>query len=237
MKVDSNIIAAINDYLSANEMPASDLAQKMNVKPPAIIKWRKIGCGITPPRWQKLFPLIKQYLPKDRIFINDAGKEEYQDTLAGVPDKYTAPRYIPAMIPIISIEDAGQYDSLVESFDSYAKSKSKESAEFHAKKELPKGMFAIRLKDDSWMPSIPKNALVFVAGDEFPADGDMVMVKTKAKHNNTILAIFKTGKAITLKPIANSLKITDEIKFEKSEARKFIEWIGPVVCYEVMLRA
>lgn len=236
MKVDSNIVSAINDYLSDTKQAASDLAKKLGVTDPTIIKWRKVGNGITAPRWQKLFKLIKQYLPKDRIFINDAGKEDYQNTLEGVPDMYTN-KYIPAMIPVITMQHAVEYDSLVESFDKYAKSKSAELAEFHAKKELPKGMFAVRMQDESWMPSIPKSAIIFIAGDEFPTDGDMIMVKTQKQK--TMFAIFKTdGKsAITITPIANSKGIKDSLKFNKSEARQHIEWICPVVCYEVMLRA
>jgi hypothetical protein len=235
MKVDSNIASAINKYISDSGKPAKDFAAKLGISEAALIKWRKKGNGITEPKWQILFSYIKKYLPADSIYVDDAGKEQYASTLDDIPEKYLDPKYIPAMLPVINLETASQYPGMLDAFDKFAKNMSNEKVEFHAKKAIPGGMLAIKMDTKDWLPSLPENATVFIAGKDYPQDGDMVFLKTVDEQ--VIFAIYNDkGKSIVLNTIPNSQNLKAKLEFKKTQARQTLLWIYPVVSYEVNLR-
>lgn len=235
MKVDSNIVKAINKYIADNGGTASNFAKKLNVSAPTIIKWQKVGNGITKQRWQVLFEHIKNYLPKESISIDDAGDEHYYSNLKNVDKKYFSPRYVPMMLPLISLKTASQYPGMLESFQQYAKNASSKTVELHATNQVPAGMFAIEINTSDWAPSLPKGATVFVAGNENPSNGDLVFIQTQ--DNRVLFATYEDKNSkVNIKTVDNSKKIAEKITFKKTDVRKHILWIFPVVSYEVKLR-
>ena len=77
MRVDQHIITAIDQYLQANRLTQKEFARRLGVCEATVVKWHRAGNGVSNVHWRIIYPLIKRYLPQNRIFITNAGEEEY----------------------------------------------------------------------------------------------------------------------------------------------------------------
>ena len=115
MKIDSHIVAAIDKYIEDHGITYEEFAHRQGVSCAAITKWRKVGNGMTANRWTKLFPLLQKYLPQDRIFIDDAQKEQYSSAAANQSSYVFEPKYVPLMVPVFSLDQISTDDDTLES--------------------------------------------------------------------------------------------------------------------------
>lgn len=84
MRVDGNVKKALDTYCINNGIKYCKLAEKFGISSAAISKWRNVGGGIADKYWTLLFPLIKEYLPADHIFVDESGIEVYFKTVSKV---------------------------------------------------------------------------------------------------------------------------------------------------------
>lgn len=229
MRIDTNIIKAIDKYLTENKVYAMDFARMLNVSPATMTKWKKVGNGITDTKWNELFPLIQKYLPQDRIFINDAGVAQYSSAVQTESGYFFDPKYVPQMIPAFSVDMIAQYDNMLESVTQFGKRTKTPLVEYRAKHENKTGVFAVKIDADDLYPVIPAGSTLFACTSETPANGNVVILKT---HSNEIIIgrYEQTNSTFrVLSPDGKTQKMSGRI----TEARSMIQWIFPVLYYEV----
>lgn len=230
MQVDSNIVKALDKYLRDNQIMAMDLASSLGVSPATITKWRKIGNGITDQKWDVLFPLLKKYLPVERIYINTAGVEQYSSAVQKESAYSFDPKYVPAMIPLFSTDDLAEYDNMLESATQFGKRTQAKQIEYRAKHPNKQGVFALKVGNNDLAPVLPENSTLFACTSDTPISGNIVIFKTtdntvrigRYEQNNSNFRIMAVG--------GNKQIATGKI----SEARTIIAWVFPVLFYEVV---
>ena len=230
MKIDTNIVKAVEKYLQDHQIGAMDLARILKVSPATMTKWRKIGNGITEAKWDILFPMIQKYLPAERIFINDAGVAQYSSAVPKESTYFFDPRYVPAMVPIFNAEQLSGYDNMLESVMQFGKHCKAKTIEYRAKHQNKQGVFALKVGNNDLAPVLPENSTLFACTSDTPVSGNMVIFKTtdntvrigRYEQNNYNFRIMAVG--------GNKQIATGKI----SEARTIITWVFPVLFYEVV---
>lgn len=229
MKVDSHIVRAIDKFIADNGMSYEDFARKQGVSCASITKWRKVGNGITAKRWEKLFPLLKKYLPADRIFINDAQREQYSSVAAKQSSYVFEPKYIPLMVPVFSMKQIATYDDMLESVTQFGVRLKAKTAEYRPKHKEKSSVFAVSLTDNALAPVFPAKTTLFVCGGERAENGGLVLALTAGKK--AILGTYKRqGDKFAV--ISADGKTAAEGKV--ADAKKLLTWIFPVLYYEVV---
>lgn len=228
MRVDSNISTAITQYLKEANMAARDFAAELGVSEPAMVKWRRPGNGISHSCWMEIFPKIKKFLPKDRIYVNEAGEECYSSLLEGTGGSpYFTPKYMPQMVPVLKISELNSFQYIVQSIEQYAIYNNAERIEYRPrKKNCGSGVFAAYV--DFSNSIIPEGALLFASTEVRP------------KEDSTILFLKRDGKVDLGKlqlagdryyiSTSNGETICDEV----NKIHDKINWIFPVLYYEVV---
>ena len=230
VRVDSNIVNAINEYLASVQGDYQDVARNVGVSPAAITKWRKVGNGITDSKWKKLFPIIRPFLPKDRIYIDDTGCEQYSSTIANTPAYTFEPKYIPTMVPNVSFNSLCDFDNMLESMLQFGKRIGAKEVEYRPKHSDVTGIWATAIPDKRYAPVLPEDAMLYICTSEAPQTNRLVIIKTH--DNKVIVARYQllNGKFALLDIVTNKPIICEKI----ADARKIIQWIFPVLYYEVV---
>lgn len=231
MKVDTGIVKAIEAYLEENQIGYRDFSEKMGLSPAAITKWRKVGNGITPMRWRKLFPLIKPYLPKDRIYIDDAGHEQYSSNSEHQSGYVFEPKFIPIMVPTFTLEQIAKFDDTLESVMQFGTKNKAPMVEYRPKHADKSNVFAVTVDDDSMMPILPKGSRLFVCASERPVDGRLVVAMPLGKKP-LIGTYSRTGDFFAINEITGDK--SKHIVGKARNARLILSWIFPVLYYEVV---
>lgn len=229
MRVDSNISNAIESYLAENKIGYADLAQKLGVTGATITKWRKVGSGVTARRWQMLFPLIRPYLPNDRIYIDDSGNEQYSSNTAHQSSYVFEPKYVPLMVPTFTLRELTGYDNLLESVTQFGVRLKAEFSEYRPKHAGKSGIMGIVLDDDALAPVLPKQARLFACAGEHPVNGGLVVAK-QANGEAFVGHYHRTGNEFSITSVQGEILISGPIQ----DARIFIAWVFPVLYYEVV---
>lgn len=230
MKVDSHISHAIDQYINDNGISYEEFANRLGVSCASITKWRKVGNGMTSKRWATIFPLIKKYLPKDRIFIDDAQKEQYSSTISHQSSYVFEPKYVPLMVPVFSLAQIGSYDDTLESVTQLGVRMKAQKAEYRPKHSDKSSVFAIRLADDGLAPVFPKDTTLFVCAGERPADGGL-SVALRAGTETPVIGFYKRiGDRFSVTTAAGDEAISGGV----ADAKKLLTWIFPVLYYEVV---
>jgi hypothetical protein len=229
-RVDSAIVTAIRDYITSRNIDQQQFAQEMGVSNPCITKWLKVGNGITEQKWKVLFPKIKNFLPKDNIYINDAGFENYSSSVKGVSGYIFEPKYTPAMVHMIPMTELAEFDNIVTSVTQFGSDIGAKKIAYHAKHTGKNSVLAVNVDSDKYAPIIPRNTTLFVCADA-PNVGSLVVVKlndgtvTLAKYSVDNDKQFALLDVVSEHPFA-ICKI--------AAARQLINWIFPVLYYEVV---
>lgn len=230
VRIDSNIVKAINEYLASVQGEYQDVARNVGASPAAITKWRKVGNGITETKWRKLFPYIRPFLPSDRIYIDDTGCEQYSSTIASTPAYAFEPKYIPSMVPNIPFENLENYDNMLESIVQFGKRIGAKEIEYRPKHANVTGICATTIIDKKYAPVLPPDAVLYICTSETPKTNRLVVAKTH--DNNVVVARYQlTNENFVLSDIATQKPILCE---KIADARKIIQWIFPVLYYEVV---
>ena len=230
VRVDTNIVNAINEYLASVQGDYIDVARNVGVSPAAITKWRKVGNGITDSKWKKLFPIIRPFLPKERIYIDDAGCEQYSSTIANTPTYTFEPKYIPTMVPNVPFENLADFDNMLESMVQFGKRIGANEVEYRPKHSDVNGIWATTIPDKRYAPVLPEDAVLYVCTSETPRTNRIVVVKIH--DNNVFIARYQlmNGKFALLDIVTDKPILCEKI----ADARKIIQWIFPVLYYEVV---
>jgi hypothetical protein len=231
VKIDSHIVNAIQEYIASNGMEAQEFASEMGVSGACITKWGKVGNGITQPKWQVLFPKIKQFLPKERIYIDDSGDERYLSTTKHESNYVFHPKYVPAMVHLFPLQMLSQFDNMLQSATQFGMDMGATLVEYRIKHAKKNGIVAVKMDSTEYDPVIPLGTTMFACtGGEAPKNGGLVIVKNV--DGKVIVARYnKNEKSFSLNDVVTGEPIT---VCDISSARKFIVWIFPVLYYEVV---
>ncbi len=230
MKVDSNIVRAIEQFMTDGKLSCEDFARNAGVSNAAVTKWRKVGSGITTVRWKIVFPLLRKYLPKERIYIDDAGHEQYSSAAAKQSAYFFEPKYIPLMVPEFSLEQMSEYDDTLESITQLGSRFKAKLAEYRPKHKNKSSVFAIRLFDDKLAPVLPKYTTLFVCAGERPSSGGMA-VTLPIKGKPFVGTYNRKGNKFEIVPICGTQK---KVSGKVQDAKNIITWTYPVLYYEVV---
>ena len=230
MKVDINIVNAIDQYLAANNIPQRDFAKRLGVSEATMVKWRRQGNGITGMRWATLYKFIKQYLPQDRIFIASNGEERYSslnDGRGGSP--YFEPKFIPAMIPKFSKENIVQWSAVntLQTVEQFACQKQLPRVEYRHKSMCHGEVFAYDLTASA--EGIPQGATLYILREP-PRDGDIALA-VLTEDSRVVLGIYTvTGNTFTFSMQPKS--ITGSLR----DGKNIFSLLLPIIKYEVDFR-
>ena len=227
MRVDSNISNAISQYLADNHSTARDLSKICGVSEPSMVKWHRPGKGILQRNWVVLFPLIKKYLPKDRIYVDENGQEQYSSTLEGTGgNPYFTPKFIPQMVPIFDIAQLAKFNTMVMTTEQYAQQLKVERIDYRPRIHgCGSGVFAMYMNLDCSI--IPRGALVFASSELRPKNNSIVIVND---HQENVM-IGRYG------VIADKYSIVFDngrVGGAINKIREKISSIFPVLYYEVV---
>ena len=228
MKVDTNIVNAIESYLAENKIDYMNFAELIGVSAASVTRWRKAGSGITKMRWQSVFNLIRKYLPNNCIYIDDAGREQYLSITSKPASQVYEPKNIPIMVPTFSLEQLSEYDNLHESMTRFGTRIGAATSEYRPKLPDKSGVMIVLLTDDSLAPVLPRGTKLFVGTGERPEDGNLVIAKL-ASAGLIVGRYLRGDDDFQINGINNELMIFGAVK----EARNSITWIFPVLYYEV----
>jgi len=220
MKVDQNIARAIKQYLAANNTTQKVLSKQIGVAESTMVQWFKPGRGISASKWAQLYPLIKRYLPKDRIYISSAGEEEYSSLNTAKKNVFN----FPVMVPLLKPAELARYTPII-SIEQFAQTENLPRAAYQPKVPGVGGIFCYELD----VPSIgvPQGAKLFASSEAKPTNNSIVLATTLS--GEIILGVFHTsGNEFELD--AGDRRITGNLV---EVWRKFAS-LFPVVCYEVI---
>ena len=232
MKVDSHIVKAIDLLIAEEKISFEELSKRLNVSNATITKWRKVGNGITKMRWETLFPMIRKFLPRDRIYLDDASREQYSSAASKQSSYYFEPKYIPLMVPTFSLSQIASYDDTLESITQLGERLKVGMTEYRPKHKDKSSIFAIRLDDDKLAPVYPRRTTLFVCAGERPDASGLVVVLPVDQKTPIIGQYIRNGGEFSIKPADRNPK--HAISGKVADAKKLITWIFPVLYYEVV---
>lgn len=227
MRVDSHISAAIERYLRDNDMTAKELCIKLGISEPAMIKWRRPGNGIVQRNWEVLFPMIKQYLPEERMYTDERGEEQYSSLLEGTGgNPYFTPKYMPQMVPMFSFEQLENFPYIVKSIEQHSIDLDVKRIDYRPReKRTGSGVFAMKINFQNNV--LPQNALLFASSELRPKDGCIVLfLNTAGKLDIGAFSIDASRYSI--------VTLNGRVEGAINSIRESISWIFPVLYYEVV---
>ena len=183
MKVDQHIVRALNQYLAANHTTQKELSKQLNISESTMVQWQKVGRGINFANWEKLYPLIKRYLPKDRIYVSGTGDEEY----SSMADAKKQGFYVPIAVPIMKPLNLLRYNAIV-AIEQFARSENLSRTEYNPKIAGIGGIFAYEL--DKPGLGIPVGARIFASSEAKPRNNSIVLCTTVS--GEIVLGVFHT---------------------------------------------
>ena len=227
MIVDSNIANAIDRYLKDNNKTARELCKMVGISEPAIIKWRRPGKGILQRHWLVLYPYIKNYLPRERIFLDENGEEQYSSALEGTSGTrpYFKPKYVPQMVPEFTQEQFENFNYVVDSVEQYASRIQTPFVEYSPKTPSGSGVFSIKSEN---LGIIPDGATIFVSSQLRPKNNSIVFFSEVGSNE------IKIGQ---YKVVADKYSIVfgnEKIGGSINKIREKISFMFPVLYYEVV---
>ena len=231
MRIDSYIVRSQNKYIQERQITSAEYAAEMGISPACVVKWRKVGNGITDQKWEQLFPKIKKYLPKDRIYIDDSGKERYMSATEHVSGYVFEPKYVPAMVPLFPLKQMSKFDNTLDSVVQFGQRIGADMVEYRPRHPNKSGVMAIRVDNMLFDPVLPFGATLFACtGGETISDGCLVIVKDR---NNEVF-IGKYCKRRDQFAVNDLMSEQALVIGEIESPRKSIDWIFPVLYYEVV---
>lgn len=217
IKTDQNIVNAINFYLRDSKQSTYDLAKITGVTPAAIVRWRKVGSGISPICWQKLFPLVKRYLPQNRIVTVNNGDEIYCSLEGEI-------KHSPAVsIPLFTAEQLLDFPAMISSVEQYANNIDAARVQYVLRDLSQKDVFAIDISTPCG--NIPAGARIFATNSTRPSAGKLTLGVT-AQDRKCVLDVFQAD--------ATHVAL-GECSAPINRAQLYFSVLCPVIGYEVVL--
>lgn len=231
MKIDSHIATGVERYILDQDITAKEFSRRMNVSEATVIKWRKPGNGVSEPRWNELFKLIRPYLPEDRIYLDDAGQEQYSSLVKGASVKFFEPKFVPQMAPAITEKELLNYECMLESIEQFAIRCNVPRVEYRPRHKDKGGVFALLIESALHEPVFPAGARLFVTSEDAkPANDNTVVCRFRDKNKICIGRYQANDGEFTITPYSKEKPVSGKI----AEAKKLIDWVFPVMFYEVV---
>jgi len=232
MRIDSNIIMALDAFAKQHKLTKKQLAEHFGVSGATMTKWHRVGAGITNLRWNsQVFDALKPYLPKERIYVDDAGVERYSSQIQKQSKYFFEAKYVPVKVPVFTLDSISGYDDTLESIAQYAIGVSTEMLEYRPKgPQLTSSVFALRIENASaWTFPPAKMVIAFVSAGERPLDVGLVICRPV--NGKAFMGEYKRdGANFTITDIATAKSITGAV----AQAKQLISWIYPVLYMEVV---
>ena len=227
MRVDENISNAIARYLKENNTTAKELCKICGISEPAMIKWRRPGKGILQKNWIVLFPIIKKYLPKERIYVDENGDEQYSSTLEGTGgNPYFNPKFVPQMVPVFDLEQVSKFNTMVMTTEQYANNLNAPRIDYRPRVAgCGSGVFAMFVNFESSI--IPNGALLFASSELRPKNNSIVLVNDNAGFT-------KLGRYSVIADKYSIVFDDGKVGGSIEKIREKISSIFPVLYYEVV---
>ena len=231
MRIDTNIVLAIDEFAKANKLSKQKLAERLGVSGATITKWHRVGSGIVNSRWNnQLFPLLKAYLPKERIYIDDAGVERYSSTTAKQSNYFFEPKYVPVKVPIFTLDMISDYDDTLDSITQYAQNNGADSVEFRPKSsQRVSSVFAVSIQDTRLSNFPFKTMTLFVSSGDRPQDSGLVLVRP-IKGKAFVGEYKRDLQNFSITEIGGTQSVSGEI----AQAKQLISWVFPVLYTEAV---
>lgn len=231
MKIDSYIVNAQKKYMQERQITASEFSAELKISPACAVKWSKVGNGITDQKWEELFPKIKEYLPKDRIYIDDSGKERYMSATEHVSEYVFEPKYVPAMVPLVSLKYLSGFDNVIDSVAQFGWKIGADMVEYRPRHPNKSGIMAVKIDNNLYDPVLPRDSILFVCtGGETISPGCLCF----AKDVNGEIFIGRYCKRRDQFSVTDLMSEKPLVIGETDAPRKAINWIFPVLYYEVV---
>jgi transcriptional regulator with XRE-family HTH domain len=222
MKVDIYITEALDKYCVQHRITQKQFARQLNVSEATMVKWRRQGTGISDIRWKSLFKLIRPYLPSDRIYLASNGEECYSSLNETVGKyNYFSPKFIPALIPVLTASDLLKYNSFVQSIEQFAADHALPRVEYRPRIQSAGGLFAYQTTEEQ--EHIPAGATLYASTEARPKQNQITIAVTKDKR----IVVGKYSAS------ANTFKI-GSLHGSLDEISSILSGIFPVIVYEVV---
>ena len=215
IRVDQNIINAINAHLAETNKSLAKLGEELGVTAASIVKWRRPGSGINPKFWHRLFPLIKDFLPSERIIVANNGDSVYT-TLNGKR------RDASTRIPLFTVEQLQNFPALISSVEQYAEAVGANRIQYVLRNTDAREVFAFDLPEASG--GLPAGARVFVSNASRPVPGRLAL-GVVAQDNAVILDVMQSD--------ATHVKLGD-CAAALTTARHYFSLLCPVIACEIV---
>lgn len=231
MRIDTNIILALDTFAKENNLSKMKLAERLGVSGATITKWHRVGSGITNDRWDtQIFPIIKEYLPKERLFIDDAGVERYSSSAAKQSRYFFEAKYLPVKVPVFTLDEISSYDDTLDSITQYAQTTGVDTVEFRPKtpQRVP-SVFALSTNDNRLTNFPFKSMVMFASAGDRPKDNSLVIVRPF--NGTAFVGEYKRDVLnFTITEVGGSRTVSGAV----AQAKKLINWIFPVLYTEVV---
>ncbi len=253
---DINGWSIIAKWLSINTKRQSDLAALLNVTASAVSQIKSGHILLS----AKQISLILEYLKIDsrdmcalytlifnarlnnrvngrqnmnqRLIVNIANLNDQTDFSVFSEVKDSSSDYQDSFrrVPLITFKQSMNYEPALESIESFARYCSDQTVLFS---RTQVGSFALLVDKENATPEFTHSAVLLVAGNEYPATGDMVVAK------------LRTGKVITkfylreddVIHLKSKTPHGDNFVWHYQEDPGFIQWMYPIIEANLKLRA
>jgi SOS-response transcriptional repressor LexA len=168
----------------------------------------------------------------EKLIVNIADLNKALDfsILSEVEDSSSEYKGCFRRVPLITVKQALNFQPALETIESFARCCSGETVVFS---NVSQGSFALLVEHENCTPEFKHSAILLVAGDEYPADGDMVVAKLRSGQVITKY-YFREEDKIHLK----SKELGgDNFTWNYHRDPGYIQWIYPIIEASLKLRA
>jgi transcriptional regulator with XRE-family HTH domain len=236
IKVDSNIVSAINKLVDSQGITLTGLAERLGVSSSTLTKWRRVGCGITEGKWAKLFALIRDYLPEERIYIDDAGKPQYSSTVQRVSSYFFEPKFVPQTVPLFELRQLTELNLKIETATQFGTRTGLDMVEYRPRHALMTDVIAVIIRDDDLAPVLPNGTMLFVCTGQVPKNGGIVICWRQGAKKPLVGRYARNSGRVTVSSLLD-FKGEDKPLVQAAEADvdEAFAWIMTVLNYEVIV--
>ena len=254
---DINGWSIISKWLSINTKRQSDLAVLLNITASAvsqiksgnillnakqihqILDYLKIDAHDMCVLYTLIFNARLNNVPgrgkntNQKLIVNIANLKDKNDfsVFSEVKDSSSDYQNSIRRVPLITFQQSLNYEPALESIESFARYSSDQTVLFPASGKS--GSFAFLVDEANATPEFTHSAVLLVAGDEYPAHGDMVVAKLRTGEVITKYYL-RQDDVIHLKSTTPDV---DSLIWHYRDDPGYIQWMYPIIEANLKLRA
>jgi SOS-response transcriptional repressor LexA len=159
-----------------------------------------------------------------KLIVNTAGSSSKKDV--SVSPSHHDSLY---NVPLISFEQAMNYEPALESIEAFARDCSDQSVSFS---NAQAGSFALLVDKENAIPEFAHSAILLVGGEDYPAYGDMVVAKLRTGE---VVTKYYQRKDDVIHLKSNNLDV-ENLVWHYREDPGFVQWMYPIIEANLKLR-